>query len=153
MEKALIGSCGIYCRACDHYFANTEEGKHLLENSAIAKRVTEHPCQGCKSEKEKICVFCVGCDVRLCSIEKGVLLCTECEEYPCNKLERFKTGLEHHKEAGKALEEMKGRKASEWAEVVEQRWTCPSCGKKYSYYEQVCVNCNASLNGFGPDVR
>lgn len=29
-NKMLIGACGIFCRACDHYFANTEEGAHLL---------------------------------------------------------------------------------------------------------------------------
>lgn len=29
-NKMLIGACGIFCRACDHYFSNTEEGAHLL---------------------------------------------------------------------------------------------------------------------------
>lgn len=91
MEKNLIGACGIYCRACDHYFANTEDGKHLMDNEKIAQRVNEHPCKGCKAENEKeICAYCVNCDVRLCSIEKNVELCTQCTSYPCEKLDVIK---------------------------------------------------------------
>lgn len=85
-NKMLIGACGIFCRACDYYFANTEEGTHLL------------------------------------------------------------TGLAHHREAEKALEKNKGSTLEQWYALSEKRWTCPSCGHQYSYYEQRCVQCNALLN-------
>lgn len=154
MNRTLIGACGIYCRACDHYFANTPEGEHLLKESKIRERVGKHPCKGCKAEKEsEICVYCVDCDVRRCSIAKGVTLCTECAEYPCSKLERFKTGLEHHQEAGKSLESGIGRTAELWAAQTEKRWSCSVCGHPYSYYERVCVQCKSPLDGFEPDKR
>lgn len=153
-NKMLIGACGIFCRACDHYFANTEEGAHLLYKSNIKRRVEVHPCMGCKAEDEtKICIYCAGCEVRLCSIEQKVGLCTECVRYPCDKLKRFHTGLAHHREAEKALEESKGSTLEQWYALSEKRWTCPSCGHQYSYYEQRCVQCNALLNGLEPDLR
>lgn len=154
MDKTLIGACGIYCRACDHYFANTEDGGHLLEDAKIKKRVAEHPCKGCKAEEEdKICIYCVGCDVRLCSLDKGVDICTECEQYPCGKLTRFQTGLAHHMEASKAQSDNRELNVQEWALLAEKRWTCPSCGKKYSYYEQICQNCGVPVDGLSPDLR
>lgn len=154
MDKSLIGACGIYCRACDHYFANTEDGKHLMNNEKIAQRVKTHPCKGCKAEnKKEICVYCVNCDVRLCSIEKNVELCTQCSSYPCEKLDRFTTGLEHHKEAAKSLCEHKNATTEKWHEFLEKRWSCPQCGKKYSYYETRCNSCNKEIEGLSPDVR
>lgn len=109
---------------------------------------------GCKAEDEtKICIYCVGCEVRLCSIEQKAGLCTECVRYPCDKLKRFHTGLAHHREAEKALEENKGSTLEQWYALSEKRWTCPSCGHQYSYYEQRCVQCNALLNGLEPDLR
>lgn len=150
----LIGACGIFCRSCDHYFANTEEGAHLLNNSRIRERIITHPCMGCKADDEnKICVYCVGCEVRLCSLEQNVKLCTECSRYPCDRLEKFYMGLAHHKEAGQALEENKGCTAEQWYTKAEKRWTCPYCGHRYTYYEQKCIQCNASLHGLEPDLR
>lgn len=96
INETLIGACGIFCRACDHYFANTEEGAHPVQKSEIRKRVSAHPCMGCKAEDDnKICVYCIGCEVRLCSLEKNVRLCTECSRYPCDRLKKFHTGSAH----------------------------------------------------------
>ena len=140
MNKSLIGSCGIFCRACDHYFANTDEGKHLQKNINISERVLKHPCKGCKADNRKeICVYCVDCNVRICSIEKGIEICTECNEYPCDKLERFITGLEHHKEASRALAENKNLSFEAWYELLDKRWTCPKCGKNFSYYDFIRI--------------
>ena len=30
-ERELLGVCGLYCGACDHYPAFLPEGRHLLE--------------------------------------------------------------------------------------------------------------------------
>lgn len=154
MNETLIGACGIFCRACDHYFANTKEGAHLAHKSKIRKRVLAHPCMGCRAENEnEICVYCVSCEVRLCSLEQNVRLCTECSQYPCDRLKKFHTGLAHKREAVQALEENKGCTLKQWYALAEKRWTCPFCGHKYSYYEKSCVQCSASLNGLEPDLR
>ena len=152
MHKELIGACGIYCRACDHYFANTDEGKHLLD--ADKGRIKAHPCKGCKAEDEsQICIFCVKCDVRLCSMEKGYALCTECNDYPCAKLTRFVTGLEHHKHAVTTLSDNKHIKPSQWEDISEKRWSCSHCGAPYSYYEVLCNACGKKTYGLSPDLR
>lgn len=90
-ERALIGSCGLYCGLCPRY------------QSKAASR-----CSGCQSGK-----MGAYCAVFRCASKRGYLTCAECPEYPCTRLRRaLKTdeGLDSfvsHKPALPNLEEIK----------------------------------------------
>ncbi|MCK8059250.1 MULTISPECIES: DUF3795 domain-containing protein [unclassified Fusibacter] len=54
-RKTKIGSCGLACVVCSY------------------------ECEGCVQEKAK------SCEVKACSMEKGVGGCHACKEFPCEK--------------------------------------------------------------------
>lgn len=156
MKKELIGGCGIYCGACDHYVSNQPYGKHLLEQGTeLSEKLLQHPCGGCKNETlEHICVYCRDCVIRLCTIEKGVDLCIQCEAFPCKEIYKFKGNfLEHKKTAYRVLMKSKGVPMDEWLKLRRARWTCPECGSLYSFYETKCHTCGNQLRGLEPDRR
>jgi len=109
-EKLLIGYCGLYCRVCDYYTGYltkaAEELLKIVEKHAEIKEIFE---------KSKICDYeefikglrslanltlCLGCragdgweecPVRKCALKKEVKYCIECNEYPCELINRFKS--------------------------------------------------------------
>ena len=93
-EKALIASCGGYCRGCAfHYLAHVDEDERLKQAEALSRqlnmeiRLDEIGCLGCHGSEQSS--WCAGCSIRQCTEEKGILTCASCDIFPCDKLERF----------------------------------------------------------------
>lgn len=150
MNNDLIGYCGIYCGACDHYLSTTT-GKHLTKGNDELK---QNPCKRCKSTiPEKICKWCRNCDIKICAREKKLSHCGECKEFPCNRIEFFEKGLQHHQEAYKRLQDLILLSEEEWVKEQEDRWRCCNCGKQFSYYELKCNKCGNDVLGLFPDER
>jgi hypothetical protein len=62
MKKNLVAPCGLYCGWCPFYVMGSKE----------------FTCKGCWSREK--------CEIRDCAKNKGLELCTFCEEFPCLKL-------------------------------------------------------------------
>ena len=91
-ERALIGSCGLYCGLCPRY-----------QSKAPSR------CLGCQSgEQHSYCSV-----YRCCVTKHEFLTCAECSEYPCGKFLRVlgvEKGLDSfvsHKPALPNLDEIK----------------------------------------------
>lgn len=156
MNAALIGGCGIYCGACDHYLAHQADGKHLLNRDGVTShKLLEHPCEGCKSEDiDRICVYCRNCIIRLCTIEKKTITCAQCKQFPCEKILDFKSNvMEHKKEAYRELETAPCVSVADWYNHLSNRWACKECKKPHAYYETICANCGKDLACLHPDNR
>ncbi len=94
-----ISPCGLVCSQCDAYRAtqlNDSEKMELVaadwrkryNNQAIKAELIS--CDGCMTENGKKCFHCENfCLIRPCAIKKGVKVCSECSEYPCDKLTEF----------------------------------------------------------------
>ena len=79
-----LSFCGIYCKTCNNYKKN--------EN-----------CQDCKHETELLW----DCPIRICAMERGVLHCGQCTEFPCEELNSFyHDGKPSHLQAYKNLLEI-----------------------------------------------
>ena len=53
-------------------------------------------CDGCKAQTGRL--FCTGCEIRICAVEKGIENCAYCKNYPCELLEKlFTTDLDAKK--------------------------------------------------------
>lgn len=64
-DYSLVAFCGIRClEECpDHAYPKT--------------------CDGCQSTGDKLSFYCSSmCSIRKCALEKGVLTCAHCDDYP-----------------------------------------------------------------------
>jgi len=87
-----LGSCGIFCANCGNYKKN--------EN-----------CQGCRNETELL----EDCPTRICAINKGILFCGQCADFPCSILSDFYfDGKPSHKQAYQNMLEINEIGAAAW---------------------------------------
>lgn len=61
-----LSYCGVYCGTCGNYKQNLN-------------------CAGCRNEPEMV----DDCPTRACAIERGLLHCGECDDFPCKVLSGF----------------------------------------------------------------
>ena len=143
MEYRYDAPCGIYCGACAALNA-TREGS--LEK--LAKQVNEDPaqlkCAGCKTDVNAS--YCDGCFFRDCAAGQGFEFCFECEDYPCEPLAAFRRDKwPHHSRVLKNLAEIQELGLDVWLEQRAKRWSCPECGKGFTWYDAKCEKCGAEL--------
>jgi len=61
-------------------------------------------CDGCKTENDRL--FCSDCQMRTCAKQKDFESCAYCDDYACEKLEKF---FITDTEAKKRLERIRSR--------------------------------------------
>jgi hypothetical protein len=145
-ENKLLGVCGLYCGACNHYRAYLSDGRHLLEEAFDQGQEVE-PCQGCRSSL--LTKSCAHCSLRDCAADRNVLHCGMCSIYPCDQLKAFQhDGRLHHLPVLDNLESLKQQEPGSWLAGQAQRWQC-RCGSRFSWYEEHCRSCGASLASYG----
>jgi hypothetical protein len=97
MDK-IIAYCGLVCSDCPAYIATQADDRAALEQVAAQWRkeynvpditVESVICDGCVAEDGRYCSHWYDCDIRVCGMERGVLNCAYCDDYACEKLERF----------------------------------------------------------------
>ncbi|MHA1168905.1 MAG: DUF3795 domain-containing protein [Candidatus Hodarchaeales archaeon] len=60
-SDSLAAACGLYCGFCRYYMNES--------------------CKGCGSEDRADCTL-----LKCCRIDKGLVFCSECDEFPCKSL-------------------------------------------------------------------
>jgi hypothetical protein len=96
MEK-MIAYCGITCTDCGAYIAtqNNDDAKRkeVAEQWTKQFNVDINPqdinCDGCLTKTGRIVNYCNICEIRKCGVERGVVNCAYCDDYACDKLEKF----------------------------------------------------------------
>jgi hypothetical protein len=93
----IIAYCGLCCNECPAYIAkktnNDELRKKTAEewskmfNSEI--KPEDVNCDSCLTKEGVIIQYCNVCEIRKCAQEKDVENCAFCEEYTCEKLEKW----------------------------------------------------------------
>jgi hypothetical protein len=141
-RRNLEAYCGLYCGACPVYLQQYDGW--LVE--AIAKyfkcEPTDLRCRGCRSDM--VSVSCRDCNRRGCAQSRGLDSCSACPEMPCDRMRQCR--LPHMSEAVPNLEALRDRGSGLWLSGQADRWTCPSCGRTGSWYEQVCLQCGTALS-------
>jgi hypothetical protein len=102
MMNEMIAYCGLDCFPCPIYLVTREKDEKKKEEMKIGiihecqKRygielkledVTD--CDGCRTEGGRLFSGCKECPIRNCAGDKSVENCAYCEDYPCEKLEKF----------------------------------------------------------------
>ena len=98
----MIAPCGLSCFKCPIYLATREKDEKKKERMKIdivhvckerygielkLEDVTD--CDGCRTEKGRLFSGSKECQIRNCSGAKGIENCAHCDEYACEKLEKF----------------------------------------------------------------
>lgn len=144
-KNVLLGVCGLFCGACDHYRAYLPDGRHLHAKRPAQKQVLEE-CHGCRSSV--LTTSCRNCVIRECATVKGILHCGLCSEYPCPQLKAFQhDGRAHHVPVLDNLESLRRHGPAQWLSEQEQRWRC-KCGHPFSWYEERCVQCGSRVASY-----
>jgi hypothetical protein len=106
----MIAYCGLDCSKCDAFIATREEDserkKEMAQRWTKSLNIEFGPgdidCTGCMSEK--ISGWCTKvCKMRPCAETRKVKTCAHCEDYPCEKLQKF---LSDEPKAAKTLDEI-----------------------------------------------
>jgi hypothetical protein len=108
----MISFCGLVCDECGAFLAtksdDDEKRKEIAESWSKMYDAGLKPedinCRGCVSDGAVVFAHCKVCEIRKCGMEKGVQNCAYCEEYVCDKLEKF---FEMVPDAKKLLDEIK----------------------------------------------
>ena len=97
MDK-MIAYCGLLCTDCPAYIATQADDRAALERVAAQWRkeydapnitVESIICDGCLTADGRKCSHCFECEMRACAIERGAVNCAHCDDYGCEKIERF----------------------------------------------------------------
>jgi len=150
--ERLVAPCGLYCGACPMYLASQEKDDQKLKDmmrqfgsGKMQFKQEDLLCDGCIGGG-RVAVFCRKCAMRTCADEKAdVTRCSDCAEFPCSKITNFNNdGMLHHSEVLANLRQIRQRGIKEWTRFEEDRWSCPKCRNKISWYDKACSKCGAS---------
>jgi hypothetical protein len=95
MMDKVIAYCGLICNDCPAFIATKEDNQRKridLAKKWSSESYTVTPadisCMGCTSNCGSVFKFCGECEIRICGLEKEVLNCAYCNDYPCDKLDK-----------------------------------------------------------------
>ena len=149
--EKLVAPCGLYCGACPMYLATQENSEKRLESlmkqlsaGKMQMKREDLLCDGCIGGG-RVASFCRMCAMRSCAEGKtNVTRCSDCPDVPCTKVTNFNNdGMQHHSEVLENLRHMREMGISSWTKYEEDRWRCPQCKEKLSWYDKACPKCDA----------
>ena len=87
--------------------------------------------------------------MRDCAAKKqDVTRCSDCQEFPCSLITNFNNdGMLHHAEVLENCRSLREMGINEWAKREAERWSCPQCRGKISWYDAACSHCGAERSG------
>ena len=143
MDKRFDSYCGLYCGACGILIANEKDNLKELAHKCNCTEEELH-CSGCKTEINS--KYCRKCTIKSCAIQKRVEFCFECEEYPCNLILEFAHDESpHHSVVLNNLKDISTQGIEIWLQSQKIRWSCESCGERFSWYDEMCDKCGSKL--------
>ncbi|MCP4665727.1 MAG: DUF3795 domain-containing protein [Deltaproteobacteria bacterium] len=93
----MIAYCGLACNECGAFIAaKNDDNEKRAEVAALWSKLfnadikqEDINCDGCQSEGGILFHHCNVCEIRKCGQEKDVANCAHCDDYACEKLEKF----------------------------------------------------------------
>ena len=91
----LIAYCGVNCATCPLYIATTNDDVSMKQKISLkwgelynrSFHIEDMKCYGCKSGKKFF--LSNGCSITPCNTSKGIEICNQCPNYPCERISKF----------------------------------------------------------------
>jgi hypothetical protein len=132
-EKWIISACGLNCAKCEIYQAH--HGKKKLLNEIIEwfgreRNETIKPeqirCEGCRGPLDHH--WSPDCRMMLCTSERGLEHCFQCEDFPCQKVNEFSSDdIPHHRRTVENAKRMKEIGLEAWIAEQKRKRQCVFC--------------------------
>jgi hypothetical protein len=111
----MVAYCGIVCSQCPAFIAKKEDNAELRKKTAEewSKQFNETitpdtiNCDGCLPADGEHIGYCGVCEIRKCGIVKKVTNCAYCEDYICERLDKW---FKNVPDAKNTLEEIRKNK-------------------------------------------
>ena len=95
-----IAYCGLDCSGCDVYqatkFDSDDRRQQYADKVFNQFKIKVEPatinCHGCRDERPKT-GYCAMCEIRSCTIERGLENCATCVDYGCEKLQKVHAAM------------------------------------------------------------
>ena len=92
--QEIVAYCGLVCTECPAYKATQQNDDKARAKVAEAwSKQFKHNfqtedinCNGCLTVGDIQFSYCSTCDIRNCGVDRKVLNCAYCIDYPCDKL-------------------------------------------------------------------
>ncbi|HNY17431.1 MAG TPA: DUF3795 domain-containing protein [Treponemataceae bacterium] len=141
MSDETLGYCGLYCGACKAFQA-TKAGNPLVDEASGASLI----CDGCNGSR--LTPWCASCAIKDCAREKGVRICGECPENPCDKLNGFMNDPKYpyHRVVQEDMSFLKTQGLEAFERRITERYTCSSCGTLMSWFAKACPGCGKAVS-------
>ena len=151
-DANVVGICGLYCGTCPSYLAPRLGDPDRIRERAVEWGLPEDDvkCDGCLSERvAKPCQTCVP-GFRQCAGEHSVTWCFECDQFPCDRLHRFRDahvvdGISHHENVIDDLEYMRVNGIDSWLATQRDLAKCRTCGATNYWFTWTCAGCGTKL--------
>lgn len=93
MVEPIYSRCGMRCDLCLLYRPNVAREDRRAEICAVFAKVwpgfqpdpSTVICDGCAANDENAVLFSPDCEARRCVLEKGLIHCGCCPQYPCER--------------------------------------------------------------------
>jgi hypothetical protein len=82
-KKALTSPCGLDCFNCDIHAINLTEELAQMIHAKWEIPKENIACKGCRQQDGKHFHLPQGCATLACVKDKGVELCSDCNDFPC----------------------------------------------------------------------
>lgn len=96
----VIGRCGFKCHLCPVYTPNIKSEGDRIEISCKWKQFYQYEikpesirCDGCSQSLQiEGDLLHSDCEFKICAENRGLSVCNNCKDYPCNPLEQYYEG-------------------------------------------------------------
>ena len=85
----MTAPCGLACFDCVVFLAKENEDLREMLSKQFGIPPEEIGCDGCRAVEGKCPVIPMECRVFNCAEEKGVKLCCDCPDFPCDLLHPY----------------------------------------------------------------
>jgi hypothetical protein len=87
----MTAPCGLDCFNCPMYLANENEELRATISKNMGISIDQASCNGCRNEGGTISFLGMTepCNVYRCIVKKGIQLCSECTDFPCDHLHPY----------------------------------------------------------------
>lgn len=129
----MLAPCGITCAVC--YV-------HLKKKK---------PCLGCRGQDASKPEHCRKCEIKDCTIDRGIKFCFECPAFPCAIIKRLDKSYRHRYQVSLIENGMRIKIVGTKQYLLEEKekWTCPDCGGIISLHDRICSECGKDVGQAG----
>ncbi len=87
--KHMTAPCGLPCFTCYAHLAGESVELREVLAAFFEKPLEQITCKGCRGEGGKCVHLPMPCRVYPCAQEKGVTVCSQCADFPCDFLHPY----------------------------------------------------------------